>query len=268
MPLRCPNMQGKALAQGQCTPVMIESMRHDARRQASPLAAQRESRHDAPAPSQRTAMPYRLSILALCVASHAALAAEPSPREPAPPNASQAGDRCEQAVAETVSRMRGRDAKEVSFIVSRRVITPATEGQDLGVRGEGRYRASAAGTAVSFTYRCAFDLGTGATSGVLFREALATSAHGEPAWEPDLSRMSPEACEAAAATHLKQKYPRVGRIAFGSDSRRLRPAPNERTSLEGHGALQRAPGMNLVPFTYRCEFDGASGEPVSVQTTE
>lgn len=213
-------------------------------------------------------MSHRPLILAVCFASHAALATDAPPAEPAQPSASQAGERCEQAVAETVTRMRGRDAKEVSFIASKRAVMPATEGQQLGVRGEGRYRASAAGAGVGFTYRCAFDVATGATSGVVFRDASAASSRGEPAWEPDLTHMSPAACEAAAATHLKQKYPRVGRIAFGSDSRRLSPAPNEHTGLEGQGALQRAPGMNSVPFTYRCEFEGTSGKLVSVQTTD
>ena len=83
-----------------------------------------------------------------------------------------------------------------------------------------------------------------------------------------LAHFSPEDCETAAASQLKQKYPRIGRIAFGSDSRELRPAPNAHTSVEGQGALQRAPGMNSTPFRYRCEIETASGKVVSVQTTD
>jgi hypothetical protein len=72
----------------------------------------------------------------------------------------------------------------------------------------------------------------------------------------------------AAASQLKQKYPRIGRIAFGSDSRQLSPAPNAHTQVEGQGALQRAPGMNATPFRYRCEIETRSGKVVSVQTSD
>ena len=58
------------------------------------------------------------------------------------------------------------------------------------------------------------------------------------------------------------------RIAFGSDSRQLRPAPNEHTSLEGGGAVQRAPGMNAVPFRYRCEIETRSGKVLNVETSD
>ena len=232
-----------------------------------PLAVRRESRHDALDKSTLTAMCLRFSFLALCLASsHAAVAADQAASAPAPNHAEQAGARCEQAVAETVTRMRGRDAKEVNFVAARRVVMPATEGQELTVRGEGSYRERPGNRGVGFSYQCAFDLATGATSGVMFRDEGDPSARREQVWEPDLTQMSPEVCETAAAAHLKEKYPRIGRIAFGSDTRRLRPAPSEHTSLEGQGALQRAPGMNSVPFTYRCEFESTSGRLVGVQT--
>jgi hypothetical protein len=122
---------------------------------------------------------------------------------------------------------------------------------------------------MGFTYSCAYNAKTGATSGVVFRETGAARADGSQApWEPDLSRFSPEDCETAAASLLKQKYPRIGRIAFGSDSRQMRRAPNMNTAVEGQGALQRAPGMNSTPFRYRCEIDTHSGKVVSVQTTD
>jgi hypothetical protein len=226
----------------------------------------RESRHDAFDEATLTAMSLRLSFLAVCLASHAVFAAEEAASAPARSHTEQAGARCEQAVAETVTRMRGRDAKEVNFVAAKRVVMPATEGQELAVRGEGRYRERPGSRGVEFTYQCAFDVTTGATSGVVFRDESAPSVRPQQAWEPDLTHMSPDACETAAVAQLKEKYPRIGRIAFGSDSRRLRPAPNEHTSLEGQGAMQRAPGMNAVPFTYRCEFESTSGKLVGVQT--
>ncbi|HEX6707474.1 MAG TPA: hypothetical protein VF169_22135 [Albitalea sp.] len=183
-------------------------------------------------------------------------------------DAAAAGDRCEAAVAETVRRMRGREAQEVEFGGAKRTLASTQDAEETSVKGEGRYRAGG-GSAMSFTYSCAFNSKSGATNGVVFRETgSARAAADTSSWEPDLSRLSPEACETAAAAALKEKYPRVGRIAFGSDSRQLRPAPNAHTSLEGQGAVQRAPGMNSVPFRYRCEYDTHSGKVVSVQTLD
>ena len=180
-------------------------------------------------------------------------------------DAAKAADRCEAAVAETVKRMRGRSAQELQFVGAKRNLLP-TQDDETGVRGEGRYSSKAGGT-TSFTYSCAYNVKTGTTSGVVFRETGSDRARTESAWQPDLTFVSPDACETATAAELKQKYPRVARIAFGSDSRQLRPAPDDHTSLEGQGAVQRAPGMQLTPFNYRCEFDTRNGRIVSVQTS-
>jgi hypothetical protein len=183
----------------------------------------------------------------------------------AQPGADAAGDKCESAVAETITRMRGRNAQEVQFAGAKRALTPASD-DETGVRGEGRYRGAAGGT-MPFTYSCYYNTKSGATSGVVIRDAAA-NAPSEAAWQPDLTHVSPEACESAAAADLKDKHPRVGRIVLGSDSRQVRPGPDGHILLEGRGAVQRAPGMNAVPFSYRCEFDGKGGRVVGVQTAE
>jgi hypothetical protein len=199
-------------------------------------------------------------IAFLLLAVGAADAAQP----PQPGKA--ASDACEAAVSETVRRIRGRDAAEVQFVGSQRALSP-TLGDETGVKGEGKYRG-AAGGAVPFTYSCTYNAQTGTTDGVVFRETGVARTTAEAPWQPDLTHLSPEACEAAAAAALKDKYPRVSRIAFGSDSRRLKPVAKERTSLEGQGGIERAPGMSSVPFSYRCEIETASGKVVSVQTSE
>jgi hypothetical protein len=178
-----------------------------------------------------------------------------------------AGDACENAVAETIRRMRGKEAQEVQFIGAKRALTPSPGGDETGVKGEGRYRSAAAGP-VPFTYSCAYNAKTGETSGALFRETGSARAGSEQAWQPDLTHVSPAACETATAAALKDKYPRVGRIVFGSDSRQLRPAANAHTSLEGKGAVERAQGMGAVPFEYSCEIETRSGKVVSVKTTD
>jgi hypothetical protein len=199
---------------------------------------------------------FALLLLAGAACGHAAAAQ---------PGADDAGEKCETAVAETITRMRGRNAQEVQFAGAKRALTPASD-DETGVRGEGRYRGPA-GRAMPFTYSCYYNTKSGATSGVVIRDAAANTPS-EAAWQPDLTNVSPEACESAAAADLKDKHPRVGRIVLGSDSRQVRPGPDGHILLEGRGAVQRAPGMNAVPFSYRCEFDGKGGRVIGVQTTE
>lgn len=186
-------------------------------------------------------------------------AADPSPRE-------AAGERCEAAVTETVKHMRGDDARQVQFNRAKQVVAPPVD-EETDVKGEGSYRGGAGGPR-PFSYSCAYNLKAGTTSGVVFRDlGPSRPDNAEAAWQPDLSTLSPEACESAVAAVLKGKYPRVGRIAFGSDSRRLRPAPKGRSGMTGQGSVERAPGMSLIAFDYQCEFEARTGKVVSARTT-
>jgi hypothetical protein len=180
-------------------------------------------------------------------------------------DSAKAVERCETAVAETVRRMRGPAAQELQFSPTKRKLAP-TQDDETSVRGEGRYSSRSNGT-YPFTYSCAYNSKVGTTSGVVFRETGSGLARAEPAWQPDLSYLSPSACEGASAADLKQKFPRVARIAFDSDSRQLAPAADDLTLLAGQGAVQRAPGMQAEPFSYRCEINARNGNIVSVQTT-
>lgn len=182
------------------------------------------------------------------------------------PDATKAAESCEAAVIDTIKEMRGRNAQDVQFSKDKRMLSPTT-GEETDVKGAGRYRTPA-GASMPFTYGCAYNPTTGAASGIVFRDAGGARASEEKPWQPDLVNVSPEACEAAVAATLKGKHPRVGRITFGSDSRQLRPAPAGRSSLEGVGSLERAPGMNLAQFSYRCEFEPGNGKIVAVQTLE
>lgn len=210
-------------------------------------------------------MPTRLRPLATALlliaglpSAHAAIAAA---------DAAQATEGCEKKVAETVTRLRGKEAHEVQFVSSKRALTASSE-EETDVRGEGRYR-SASGRATTFSYSCLYNTKSGETSGVVLREVGGAARGAEPAaWQPDLSNVSPQACESAAAAALKDKHPRVGRIVLDSDTRRVAPGPNGHLVLEGGGAVQRAPGMNANPFRYRCEFDARGTKIVDVQTTE
>lgn len=169
-------------------------------------------------------------------------------------------------MAETLRDMRGKAAQEVQFAAVRRFL-PSASVDGTTIAGSGRYGARV-GAARPFTYSCTYAAQTGKASGVVLKETGTAAPVAERPWEPDLTHLSPDACEAAAAAALKEKYPPVGRITFSSDSRQLRPAPNARTSLEGQGQLERAAGMNPAPFTYHCVVETKSGKLVSMHTDD
>ncbi|MFT3956443.1 MAG: hypothetical protein QM722_19285 [Piscinibacter sp.] len=204
----------------------------------------------------RTLPPLILALAALQPLSPAFAKADPA----------KATERCEKEVADTIRRLRGKDVRDVQFVAARRVLLPGGD-DETGVRGEGRYRAGN-GANVSFSYGCAYQAASDETSGVVFREIGAPRAATEKPFEPDLSNISPEACESAAAAALKKQHPRVARINFGSDSRRMQPGENGRVELLGQGSVERAAGMNLIPFSYRCEVEPRSGRIVNVSTRE
>ena len=107
--------------------------------------------------------------------------------------AAKAADDCEAAVTESVKRMRGKDAQDVQYLKAKRAITPSAE-DETSLKGEGRYRAPG-GRIVPFTYGCAINTKTGATSGVVF-SALAV-AEDKP-FQPDLTPVPVFACAGAA----------------------------------------------------------------------
>lgn len=172
---------------------------------------------------------------------------------------------CEAAVAETVRDLRGSAAAQGLRFTAARAGAPQTAADETALRGEGRYRA-AGGATRPFTYSCVFDAKTAKTSGVVFQEADAAPAATTIAREPDLTHVSPPACENAAAAALTARYAHAGRIRFDSSTRRLQPAPNDGTRLDGRGTIERAAGLNPIGFTYRCEFEARSGKLLAVET--
>ena len=212
-------------------------------------------------------------LLALCSSITSlmlvAAAAAQTPPVAAQGDSARALERCEAAVVETLRKLRGKRAQEVQFTPAQRAVT-ASDDTEISVKGAGRYRTGAgagAGTGAPFSFSCSFNAKTGLASGVVLREAGADAARSQADWQPDISRVSPQACESAAAQLLKDKHPRVAQIAMEPDTRRLQPGPDDHILLLGQGAVQRAPGMNAVPFSYACEFDGRNGRLVGVKTS-
>ena len=171
---------------------------------------------------------------------------------------------CETAVSKSIHEIRGKQVADLQFGADAHTV--ATDGDRVDVKGSGRYRRGS-GAPIAFTYTCAFDEASGATSGVLFREADPAAAPPLPVWQADLSKISPEACEAAAAKSLQANHPRASGIVFDGDTRKLGPGAEGRTALTGTGRIVPAPGMNSGAFKYRCEFDG-NGHLASAQAAE
>ncbi len=198
-----------------------------------------------------------LAGLVLCGASVAALT---------PSEASQAAvAACEAEVTDTVHQMRPRDAQQFEFIPAKRMLVPS-QNDEVGVRGEGRYRRAGGGT-VSFTYSCAFNLKTGKTSGAVFNETTQRVAPSTAAWQPDMSKLSPEDCELAVAALLKDKHPKGANLAFNSGSRQLKPGANGRVLLLGKGSMERAPGMRASAVVYQCDMDDRSGRVLQAEAS-
>jgi len=177
----------------------------------------------------------------------------------------EAGDavaQCEAAVGDAIREMRGKQVQAPQFEDDARA--GRATGDQLDVKGTGRYRRTAGGAPVAFRYSCAFNEATGVASGVLFHEMDKASEPTLPVWQADISRISPESCETAAASALQSSNPRASSIVFDGSTRKLEPADAGGTALAGSGRMVRAPGMQPSAFRYRCEFDTA-GKVVSAR---
>jgi hypothetical protein len=202
---------------------------------------------------------YAVALAGLVLCGAGVAAATPS-------DASQAAvAACEAEVTDTVHQMRPRDAQQFEFIPAKRLLVPS-QNDEVGVKGEGRYRRAMGGT-VSFTYSCAFNLKTGKTSGAVFNETTHRSAPSAAAWQPDMSKLSPEDCELAVASLLKDKHPKGGNLAFNSGSRQLKAAANGRVLLVGKGSMERASGMRASALAYQCDMDDRTGRVLQAEVS-
>jgi hypothetical protein len=212
----------------------------------------------------KTSTPLPLLALWLVCSAPLAWAQGAAGSSPAPQGgdaARRATEACEKSVADTVRTIRDQRQIEVQFIGGQRSISP-TQADETAIKGEGRYRAPGS-RLTPFTYTCTFNAKSGETSGVMFKEkGVAPPQAAEPAWQPNLDKISPEVCDAAVATALKRKHPRAERVTLDSSSRQLAPGAEGRVHLRGQGALVRAPGM-YAAFSARRQLAraGVEGDP-------
>jgi hypothetical protein len=204
-------------------------------------------------------------------ASAAPPATEASPPRAAGLPAAAATQACEQAVRSTLRSTRGA-AADVAFNAPPAALPGATDGGDVLLRGAGRARSG--GNVRTFTYSCTYDTRANSVAGVVLRDAAPAGeriAAPQPvrSVEPDLTALSPAACESAAATALKRRWPNVGRIAFNADTRSLVQDSAGTAKLEGQGTAQPQLGNELSShFTYQCALDARSGRVLALRLVD
>ncbi len=173
---------------------------------------------------------------------------------------------CETAVTVAIHKARGNGIKQVQFMASKQApgkAAAAAQSGETSLQGEGRYQG--AGGPVDFSYHCTLDPQGKDAPGVIFKEVGEPSRAVEKPWQADMTNLSPEACEAAVASAVTDKYSRATNLVLSSKSRQLKPAPNGQTYMHGQGSAQKADGMRPSAFTYRCELNTASGKFMGVQ---
>jgi hypothetical protein len=200
------------------------------------------------------------------------MAALAAPATPVKPAASDGIAACEKAAQDALRDTRGT-VDELAFAGTPSRQPGAGDQDEFTLKGSGRYRVKA-GTARAFSYSCTYNTRTSVVAGVVLRDAMAGDASAPrpaapaKAVEPDLSRVSPEACESAAALALRKRNPRVEHISFNSELRQLQQDALGRGHLQGQGTAVRMPGDPSTHFTYMCDFDPRTGRVLAVQTTD
>lgn len=180
---------------------------------------------------------------------------------------SAAGAACERAALDTLRDTRGA-AANASFTTAPTAAPGATDSAELTLRGSGQAR-SASGLR-PFSYSCTYDTTSKTVTGLVLRDAASASPAPAAARsvEPDLSQISPAACESAAASSLKRRWPGVANILFNADTRRLSQQDGGNASLRGQGTAIPALREPTTHFAYDCTVDPRNGRIVAVRIAD
>jgi hypothetical protein len=172
---------------------------------------------------------------------------------------------CERAAQETLQTGR-RAARSVSFTAAPSVAPGPSDASELVVRGAGRMVPASGTAARPFSYSCNYDVEQRKVAGVVVRDRGGPEPVAVPKTvEPDLSRLSPGACESAAAAALQRRWPGVSQIAFNGDTRQLTQNADGRAQLRSQGTALPQVGGPSVHFSYDCAVDAGSGRVLGVQ---
>jgi peptide-methionine (S)-S-oxide reductase len=192
-----------------------------------------------------------------------ALAADAPASAPAVTQRGLAQAACERAVQSTLRDTRGGTATP-AFNAAPVMVPGAADAAEITLRGAGQVRTAVG--ARPFSYSCNFEIASSTVTGVVVRDAAVAAAAAVVAKpvEPDLSALSPAACESAAAASLKRRWPSVSRISFNADTRQLSQDSGGMASLRGQGSA--APSLRDVErhFSYDCAIDARNGRVMKV----
>ena len=120
----------------------------------------------------------------------------------------------------------------------------------------------------TFTYTCNVDVRSAEAVGLVLRDttpaAAVKAAAPRPPAEPDLSELSPAACESRAVAALKARWPRVSQISFDARTRVFQQPSAESALL--HGSGQAVPGGDSATrlFGFDCEIDPRDGRVLKI----
>jgi len=170
---------------------------------------------------------------------------------------------CERAARQSLAPQAAHPP-EVTFTTSAPA-EPAMPGDSqLMLRGAGRWRAGEG--LRSFNYNCTVDLRSGEAVGLVMRDLTPPApAPARALVEPDLSHLSPAACESSAAAALKQRWPRVSQISFDSGTRSLVQDSASRAELHGQGRALPTPDAPSTHFGFDCELDPRDGRVIATR---
>jgi hypothetical protein len=173
--------------------------------------------------------------------------------EPTSPSAIEA---CERSARQSLPTQ----AADVTFNGAPTSQPSTTSDNQLLLRGGGRWRS--AGGMRSFAYNCNVDSHTSEAVALVLRDTTPAAAAAPPARapsEPNLSELSPAACESSAVEVLRQRWPRVSEISFDADTRTFKQESAVSAELHGSIRARPAPGSQPAVIGFDCEIDPRNG---------
>jgi len=208
-----------------------------------------------------------MTVVLLALAAQAPRAALAQTAAAAPSTAGgEALAQCERAVRQALQPQSGT-AGDVRFSATPPLPRVPADGSQIVLQGEGQWRDAAA--LRKFKYSCNIDPRSGQAVGVVIRQAappLAAQAEPKPIEDPDLSHLSPSACESGAAVALQRRWPRVSQITFDAETRSLTQQSASRAELHGQGRARPAPESPvLVHFGFDCTIDPRDGRVIGMR---
>ena len=172
---------------------------------------------------------------------------------------------CESAARQALAAQ-GAAAASVTFNAAPALQASLSNDSQTVLRGSGRWR-NATGLR-SFDYICNVDPQASGAVGVVLRDSTPTKAKvaaTRTPSEPDMSHVSPAACESSAAEALKRRWPSVSQISFDSATRRLLQDSPSTSRLHGHGRALPTPDSPSTHFGFECEIDPRDGRVLGMR---